>query len=61
MEALMISGGVPKDQIAQKFIWFVANVINVFQGTKSGVTKQIKENYVPHLLGSIVWATTPIW
>ncbi len=61
MEALMISGGVPKDQIAQKFICFVANVINVFQGTKSGVTKQIKENYVPHLLGSIVWATTPIW
>jgi hypothetical protein len=41
MDALMIGGGVPKDQIAQKLIYFGANGVNVFQGTKSDVTKQI--------------------
>jgi hypothetical protein len=41
MDALMIGGGVPKDQIAQKLICFGANGVNVFQGTKSDVTKQI--------------------
>jgi hypothetical protein len=48
MEALIIGGGVPRNQIAQKLICFGANGVNVFQGTKSGVTKQIKKNYVLH-------------
>ncbi len=39
MEAFMISGGVLRDQIAQKFICFRADDVNVFQGTKSGVEK----------------------
>ncbi len=30
VEALMISGDLPKDQIAQKFICFGANGVNVF-------------------------------
>jgi hypothetical protein len=51
MDPLMINGGVPRDQIAQKLICFGANGVNVFQGTKSGVTKQIKENYAPHSIG----------
>ncbi len=51
MEALMIVGGVPRDQIAQKLICFGANGVDVFQGIKSGVTKQIKENYAPHSIG----------
>jgi hypothetical protein len=51
MDALMISGGVPRNQIAEKLICFGANGVNVFQGTKSGVTKQIKENYAPHSIG----------
>ncbi len=51
MEALMIGGGVPKDQIAQKLICFGANGVNVFQGTKSDVTKQIKDNYALHYIG----------
>jgi hypothetical protein len=46
MEALMIGGGVPRDQIAQKLICFRIGGLNVFQGTNSGVIKQIKENYV---------------
>jgi hypothetical protein len=32
-------------------ICFGANDVNVFQGTKSGVAKQIKENYAPHFIG----------
>ncbi len=48
MEALIIGGGVLRNQIVQKLICFGANGIYVFQGTKNGVTKQIKENYVLH-------------
>jgi hypothetical protein len=39
MEALMISGGLPQNQIAQKIICFGANGVNVFQWTRIGVTK----------------------
>ncbi len=51
MQALMISGGVPRNQIAQKLICIEANGVNVFQGTKSGVTKQMKEFYALHSIG----------
>jgi hypothetical protein len=30
---------------------FGADGVDVFQGIKSGVTKQIKENYAPHSIG----------
>jgi hypothetical protein len=36
MEILMIGGGFPRNQIAQKFICFGANGVNVFQGTRTG-------------------------
>jgi hypothetical protein len=39
MEALMISGGLPWNQITQKLICFGADGVNVFQGTRIGVTK----------------------
>jgi hypothetical protein len=32
-------------------IYFGANGVNVFEGTKNGVTKKIKENYAPHSIG----------
>jgi len=51
MDALMISGGMPRKQIAQKLICFGANGVNVFQSTKIGVTKQMKENYALHSIG----------
>jgi hypothetical protein len=50
MEALMIGGHFLKDQNAQKFICFRADGVNVFHGTNNGVTKQIKNNYVPHFI-----------
>ncbi len=61
MEAFMIGGGVPRDQIVQKLICFVANDVNVFQNTKSGVVKKIKENYAPHFIRVCYMPTAPIW
>ncbi len=51
MEALMINYGLLRNQIAQKLICFGANGVNVFQGTKNGFTKQIRDNYAPHSIG----------
>jgi len=53
MEGFMIDCGLPRDQIAQKLICFKVNGVNVFQGAKSGVTKQIKDNYAPHSIGPL--------
>jgi hypothetical protein len=51
MEALMIGGGLPRDQIAQKLICFGANGVNVFHGTNNGVIKQNRDNYALHSIG----------
>ncbi len=48
MEMLTIGGGFIKNQITQKFICFGANGVNVFQGTKNGVTKYIHDTYALH-------------
>jgi hypothetical protein len=39
MEAFMVGGSLPQNQIAQKLICFGEIGINVFQGTRTGVTK----------------------
>jgi hypothetical protein len=39
MVALMISGGLPRNQTIQKLICFGADGVNVFQGTRTSVTK----------------------
>jgi len=51
MEALIIGRGFPRDQIAQKLICFGVDGVNVFQGTKNGVTKHIHDTYAPHFIG----------
>jgi hypothetical protein len=38
MEVLIIGGGLPQDQVTQKFICFRTYGIKVFQGTRIGVT-----------------------
>jgi hypothetical protein len=50
MEPLMIGGHLLKDQNAHKLICFRVDGVNVFHGTNNGVTKQIKDNYIPHFL-----------
>jgi hypothetical protein len=52
MEALTIRGGLPRNQIAQKFIDLGLMVL-VFQGTKNGVTKYIHNTYAPHSIGPL--------
>jgi hypothetical protein len=61
MEAFMISGGLPRNQITQKLICFGVDDVNVFQGTRTSVTKQIHDNYAPHSLGSIAWPIEQTW
>jgi hypothetical protein len=51
MEALTIDEGFLRDQVAQKLIYFGANGVNVFQGTKNGVTKHIHDTYAFHPIG----------
>ncbi len=51
MEVVMIGGGLPQDQIAKKFICFGVDGANVFQGTKTNVTRQIHDNGALHWIG----------
>jgi hypothetical protein len=51
MEVLLIGSDLPLYQIAHKLIYFGVDGINVFQGTRTNVTKQLHENYVPNSLG----------
>ncbi len=39
---------MPQDHIAKKLIYFRVNDINVFQGTRTSITKQIHDHYVPN-------------
>jgi hypothetical protein len=50
MEALMIGGGLPRNQIAQKLICFGVDSVNVFQGIRIGVTNRSMIVMLP-----IVW------
>jgi hypothetical protein len=51
MEALTIGGVLPRYQITQKLIYFGANGVSVFQGTKNGVIKQIHNTYALDSIG----------
>jgi hypothetical protein len=43
----MKGGGLSKEDMSKKFLCFGANGVNVFEGGKNGVTKQIKDSWVP--------------
>jgi hypothetical protein len=51
MEALTMKGGMLKDKVVSKLMNFVTKDVNVFQGTKYGVTKHIWEDYAPFSIG----------
>jgi hypothetical protein len=51
MEAMMIGGGLARDHIANKVVSFGVDGVNVFQGTKIGVIKQIHDQYAYHSIG----------
>jgi hypothetical protein len=45
---VLIGDGLPQDHSAKILIYFKVNDINVFQGTRTSITKQIHDNYVPN-------------
>jgi len=51
MQALMHEGRFTKDLISKMFMTFDVDEVFVFQGTKSGVTKQIVDGWAPHSMG----------
>lgn len=51
MEVFTIGGGMPRDQVSTKLINFGVEGVNVFQGTKFGVTKQTHDDHVFNSIG----------
>ncbi len=51
MEALSIRGSMLRDKVVNKLMSFGVNNVNVFQGTKYGVTKHIWDDYAPFSIG----------
>jgi hypothetical protein len=51
MNALLVSGGLNEIFLLGKLICFGANGVSIFQGVKIGVTKHIKEFWVPFSMG----------
>jgi len=51
METLMKQGGLTKDMIGKKLMTFHAIGVFVFQGVRSGVTKQIFDGWDLHSMG----------
>jgi hypothetical protein len=41
---------LPRNQIAQKLIYFGASGVNVFQGTKNGFIKKNHDTYALHFI-----------
>jgi hypothetical protein len=51
MEAFTIGRGMLRNQVSTKLINFGVDNVNVFQGTKSSVTKYIHDDLVPYSIG----------
>jgi hypothetical protein len=50
MLSLINEGGLIREVIASKLVYFGADGMSTFQGHKSGVTTQIREKYAPFTL-----------
>jgi len=46
-----VRGGLSREQIASRLISFGADGASVFQGVRTGVTRQLTENHAPFLTG----------
>jgi len=51
MQTLMHEGGLTKKLIGKKLMTFNANGVFVFQSTRSKVTQQISNGWVPNSMG----------
>jgi len=52
VNALTGEGALSRKDIAEKFVSIGANGVSVFQGPKTGVTQQLKDNHVPWMDGN---------
>jgi hypothetical protein len=55
----MHEGGLTKYLIGKRFMTFGVDGVSIYQGTKSGVTKQIVDGWAPHSWGCIIWLIEP--
>jgi hypothetical protein len=51
MQSLMHQRGLTKKLIGIRLMTFRANGVSTFQGTKSGVIRQISDAWAPHSIG----------
>jgi hypothetical protein len=51
LEAMKAYGGLPPLEIAGKLISFSADGVSVFQGVRTGMTVQLKDNHAPFVMG----------
>jgi hypothetical protein len=51
IQALLTIGGLTCESLSSKLICFGANGVSVFQGSRTGITWQIKLDYAPHMQG----------
>jgi len=51
MVTLLKGGGLMKENLSKKFLCFGIDGVNVFQGGKTRVTKQIKDSWAPFSMG----------
>jgi hypothetical protein len=52
MHVLLSEGGLSREQIASKLVCFRTDGVSTFQGTKTGVTTQIREKWASFSLGA---------
>jgi hypothetical protein len=51
LQALEDGGDVGTNDIAEKLLCFGTDGVTVFQGSKTGVTKQLQTKYMPFMTG----------
>jgi hypothetical protein len=53
MGSLVTKGGLNEDAIAEKLVCFGADGVSAFQGKRTGVTVQIRNNFALHATGTL--------
>ncbi len=51
MNSMMKGGGLSREELSKKLLCFGANGMNMFQGGKTRMTKQIKDSWPPFSMG----------
>jgi hypothetical protein len=51
MNVLLKGGGLTKEELSKKLLWFGIDGVNVLQGRKTWTTKQIKNSWAPFFMG----------